>query len=176
MTQAATSHTTRGSRIHPGGQARDARVEPMAVCSVCGWRAEEPPGACATAGCGLKDGIDAHRADLRVRLGLPALSPDGKPRPLAPAKRVAAPAPCRKRPRPAIRHVPVCTPVEAPVPEEPPPGGVTLMDLGRRSCRWPLGDPLDPGFRYCGARSAKAGSPYCRHHRKLAWRSPGNGE
>jgi len=35
-------------------------------------------------------------------------------------------------------------------------------------CRWPLGDPTSPEFRYCGSPSPGAG-PYCAHHGKLAY-------
>ena len=30
---------------------------------------------------------------------------------------------------------------------------VTIMDLRESMCRWPMGDPTKPEFRFCGARS-----------------------
>lgn len=52
---------------------------------------------------------------------------------------------------------------------EPPPQAVTLTDLLPHHCRWPLGDPLLPGFRFCGAH--RAGSlPYCAAHAQVAYR------
>ena len=31
------------------------------------------------------------------------------------------------------------------------------------TCQWPVGDPLEPGFRYCGL-DVSPGKPYCFHH------------
>ena len=44
---------------------------------------------------------------------------------------------------------------------------VTIVDLKEAMCRWPLGDPASPDFRYCGSH-APAG-PYCPHHGMLAY-------
>lgn len=46
--------------------------------------------------------------------------------------------------------------------------GVTIMELREFMCRWPLGDPTTPEFRYCGAR-ANEGLPYCPHHAQIAY-------
>src|SRR5215213_1085709 len=46
--------------------------------------------------------------------------------------------------------------------------GVTIMELREGVCRWPLGDPTTPAFRYCGARAAE-GLPYCAHHAQMAY-------
>ncbi|WP_183753993.1 GcrA family cell cycle regulator [Pseudochelatococcus contaminans] len=45
---------------------------------------------------------------------------------------------------------------------------VTIMDLREYMCRWPVGDPTSPGFRFCGAR-AVTGLPYCAHHASIAY-------
>jgi GcrA cell cycle regulator len=45
---------------------------------------------------------------------------------------------------------------------------VTIMDLRESMCRWPLGDPTTPDFRFCGARSI-TGLPYCTHHAEIAY-------
>lgn len=42
--------------------------------------------------------------------------------------------------------------------EFPPPG----------HCVWPHGDPGIPGFRFCGARAAIPGAPYCHQHMAAA--------
>lgn len=46
--------------------------------------------------------------------------------------------------------------------------GVTLLELTARSCRFPLGDPKDEDFRFCGKQKAAHG-PYCEFHRSLAY-------
>jgi GcrA cell cycle regulator len=42
------------------------------------------------------------------------------------------------------------------------------MDLRESMCRWPMGDPTKPEFRFCGARSV-TGLPYCSHHAQVAY-------
>jgi len=69
----------------------------------------------------------------------------------------AWPAPAR---RPALR------PVEQPAPQSGPVVG--LLELKEHSCRWPIGEPDQPGFGFCGCRKAE-GSPYCEHHSAMAF-------
>jgi GcrA cell cycle regulator len=44
---------------------------------------------------------------------------------------------------------------------------VTIVELKEAMCRWPLGDPTSPDFRYCG--SPAASGPYCAYHGQLAY-------
>ncbi len=46
---------------------------------------------------------------------------------------------------------------------------VTLMDLRESMCRWPMGDPTTPEFRFCGAKSPIGAGPYCAHHARVAY-------
>jgi len=45
---------------------------------------------------------------------------------------------------------------------------IPLLDLEDRMCRWPIGDPKDKGFGFCGHATAH-GKSYCRQHQALAW-------
>ncbi|MCG8544963.1 MAG: GcrA family cell cycle regulator [Alphaproteobacteria bacterium] len=36
-------------------------------------------------------------------------------------------------------------------------------------CQWPIGNPGEPGFRFCD-QTAMAGRPYCHEHCSLAYR------
>jgi len=45
---------------------------------------------------------------------------------------------------------------------------VTIVELKEAMCRWPLGDPTTPEFRYCGIQAAGSG-PYCAHHGRMAY-------
>jgi GcrA cell cycle regulator len=38
-----------------------------------------------------------------------------------------------------------------------------VFEHGRDECRWPIGDPLEAGFTFCG-RAAIRGKPYCPDH------------
>lgn len=63
-------------------------------------------------------------------------------------------------PRPAVRKA---SDVVVPLTER-----VTIMDLRESMCRWPIGDPSSPDFRFCGAR-ALTGLPYCACHAQIAY-------
>lgn len=45
---------------------------------------------------------------------------------------------------------------------------ITIMELKETTCRFPLGDPSTPDFRYCGGKS-DAGIPYCPFHTRIAY-------
>jgi GcrA cell cycle regulator len=100
----------------------------------------------------------------------------------APARRPAAPAPRQQsfgvrgnvalavtpavasRPSPAPRIVPIQMVDTTPLSCE----RVTIMELRENMCRWPLGDPSQIDFRFCGGRS-NPGVAYCPHHAQLAY-------
>lgn len=50
------------------------------------------------------------------------------------------------------------------------PRYVTLLELEPHHCRWPIGDPKQSDFRFCGCDRV-AGRPYCDAHSILANRS-----
>lgn len=45
---------------------------------------------------------------------------------------------------------------------------VTLLELNGSMCRWPIGDPTNAEFRFCGCR-AHSTLPYCQDHARLAF-------
>jgi GcrA cell cycle regulator len=63
---------------------------------------------------------------------------------------------------------------EAPKKPEPvkvkPKGGVKLADLKERMCRWPVGDPKEADFHFCGCQ-VTPGLPYCAEHAKTAYQA-----
>ena len=44
----------------------------------------------------------------------------------------------------------------------------SVVELSALTCRWPIGDPKDPGFHFCGARIV-TGQPYCAEHAAVAY-------
>ncbi|HYD06093.1 MAG TPA: GcrA family cell cycle regulator [Reyranella sp.] len=56
--------------------------------------------------------------------------------------------------------------------EAPPPAPKTSTRVathaGSKTCSWPMGDPKQPGFHFCG-EPAEAGKPYCAHHCHVAY-------
>ncbi|NBJ12886.1 GcrA family cell cycle regulator [Microvirga arsenatis] len=118
------------------------------------------------------------------RLGLSGRAKDAKPaaaaaaRPRKATRAPSAPAPLPPQPHPGnvvIAPVPLQPVTKEPevfVAEEdvaiPMSERVTIMDLRESMCRWPMGDPTKPEFRFCGARSI-TGLPYCTHHARIAY-------
>ncbi|MBR5154136.1 MAG: global cell cycle regulator GcrA-like protein [Alphaproteobacteria bacterium] len=56
-----------------------------------------------------------------------------------------------------------------PVPEEI---NIPLVKLDNHTCRWPMGDPRDEDFCFCGKR-IKTGQTYCEEHAAIAYVKPG---
>src|SRR5271166_4451153 len=46
---------------------------------------------------------------------------------------------------------------------------VTILELRDTMCRWPIGDPTQSDFRYCGARRTPGEGPYCGCHAAIAY-------
>ena len=46
-----------------------------------------------------------------------------------------------------------------------------LVDLEANDCRWPIGDPMEDGFHFCG-RGKVQGISYCAHHARKAFAPP----
>jgi GcrA cell cycle regulator len=44
----------------------------------------------------------------------------------------------------------------------------TMLTINDRMCRWPVGDPSENDFHFCG-RKPKDGSPYCEAHARKAY-------
>lgn len=46
-----------------------------------------------------------------------------------------------------------------------------LAELDNHSCRWPIGDPKDDNFCFCG-KKVRSGQTYCEEHSALAYVKP----
>ena len=47
----------------------------------------------------------------------------------------------------------------------------TLLELDQEKCHWPIGDPGQPDFYFCGGKT-NAGTPYCGYHGRVAYQPP----
>lgn len=54
------------------------------------------------------------------------------------------------------------------VPSSHPNGKTSLTDLDNHTCRWPIGDPKDENFHFCG-RKVRIGQTYCDEHANIAY-------
>ena len=123
-------------------------------------------------------------------------SDDGKPaqkpaRPSRPAKAAAEPKepaatpeevkpmPVVVRTQPVIRDATQPRAPGLPTPEERAARAtlveiekmarkLDLLSLTERTCKWPIGDPTEESFHFCGLPSA-TGKPYCEHHVAVAF-------
>ncbi len=116
----------------------------------------------------------SHRLGLVRNTSTGISTPRPRKESPAPGRPPTAEPPMRHGPKPVISTASqppheqprvVSLPVEV---AAPPRGGLTIMELREGMCRWPLGDPTRPEFRYCGAH-AVAGLPYCSHHAQIAY-------
>lgn len=73
------------------------------------------------------------------------------------------------RPKPPTAEEIAAMPEPEPARLDDEAGGtslVTIQTVSDRTCRWPIGDPQDRDFHFCG-RGPKPGSVYCEpHHNK----------
>lgn len=59
-------------------------------------------------------------------------------------------------------------PFQSDPPKLPEARMVSLMALEENACRFPMGDPKQPGFGFCGVEK-RWGSSYCEFHHRLCW-------
>jgi GcrA cell cycle regulator len=45
---------------------------------------------------------------------------------------------------------------------------ISIYELTKKTCRWPIGEPQSPDFCYCGGQALE-GLPYCGHHCRMAY-------
>lgn len=64
---------------------------------------------------------------------------------------------------PVDPYVPTDEELDIPVHERK-----ALVDLEPNDCRWPIGDPQEKGFGFCG-KHKEPGTPYCEHHARKAF-------
>ena len=60
------------------------------------------------------------------------------------------------------------SPVKKPVAKQPKKKFVKIEDLSMNSCRWPIGDPKEDNFHFCGKETFN-GKPYCLEHCATAY-------
>ncbi|GGE32286.1 hypothetical protein GCM10011367_03470 [Marinicauda pacifica] len=112
-----------------------------------------------------------HRLGLsgRAAPSRPARHPEAKPAP-RPRAQPAAPAKAQQaKPATPAQSV-VRAEAAAPVEAERLASGeyATVLTLKDSMCKWPIGDPADNTFRFCGRKSTP-GQAYCDAHAQMAY-------
>lgn len=107
------------------------------------------------------------------RLGLSGRATPSRParrtvKPSRPRQTTASAAPAGSVSRPS----PAAPAPAAPAPVEPAmlPSGdfATVLTLRDAMCKWPIGDPSQASFRFCG-RKTEGGDAYCSAHSDMAY-------
>lgn len=96
----------------------------------------------------------------------PAIAPMPNIRPAA-----AAPMSAESTPSAGILNTsvaPEARPSEPAMAKAPSAPRNAAVQAGSKSCSWPVGDPKQAGFHFCGD-SAEPGRPYCAHHCAIAY-------
>lgn len=104
----------------------------------------------------------AHRLKLSNRVS--PIQQNNKP---------AAAKPAAKKADKAV--VELASAIKPSIPAAKPPSReagplMDLLDLKPRMCRWPVGDPHDETFGFCG-QEVIMGLPYCCEHAKMAYQA-----
>jgi GcrA cell cycle regulator len=116
-------------------------------------------------------GLAGRPATPRVRTARPrsniALFPARTPQ--AQRRTVTNPAP-KPAPQPQERKAATIIPLRErlDLDEPTPEGRLKLLDLKDGMCHWPIGDPTEDGFHFCG-RSRSFATPYCERHAAIAY-------
>lgn len=98
-------------------------------------------------------------------------------------KTVSAPAP-KKESKIEVKAAPVTFTIEpeeddialakslnTPIVEKEKKEFLRLTDLDNHTCRWPIGDPKDDNFHFCGHK-VRLGQTYCEEHSAVAYVKP----
>ena len=115
-----------------------------------------------------------HRLGLSGRAKAPSSSMPRQRKPRAPSM-FRAPRPMM-RGNTALAHMPAYDyePESEPEPIEniiPIGQRCTLLELDQEKCHWPIGDPGQPDFFFCGGKTT-TGTPYCGYHGRVAYQPP----
>jgi GcrA cell cycle regulator len=113
----------------------------------------------------------AHRLHLPARPS-PIKRTGPRPqvyRPSTPRQPSAPRAPSAPRePRVATQAAQTSAAALRALANQPSAKRLPMMALSASTCRWPIGDPGDAEFHFCGERSLD-GKPYCSSHAAIAY-------
>ncbi|TLP46029.1 MULTISPECIES: GcrA family cell cycle regulator [Cohaesibacter] len=89
--------------------------------------------------------------------------PSSGPAPTVGATALKADAKPQATPQPKAEQKPAVDAVVVPISKR-----ATILTLTENTCKWPIGDPGDNDFHFCGCKSEQD-SPYCKYHSEIAY-------
>jgi len=78
--------------------------------------------------------------------------------------------PVTQQPSETLARVLAREPIKRPIDMIKRTEGIPVTKAGERHCRWPIGDPRSPDFRFCGCETHE-GLPYCIDHARIAYQT-----
>jgi GcrA cell cycle regulator len=97
------------------------------------------------------------------RLGLAGRKTASRPPRRTSPRRNRAGRVSMRKPVPLLRSCPA-------TPDDLPPTPALMLSVAQltaSTCHWPIGDPHEAGFGFCGARNAAGPQPYCAAHQRI---------
>ena len=113
-------------------------------------------------------GLSGRPSPIKKKKATPAASTDKKTATTAAKPKKSAKPAAKKSAAPAAAAPKGLMPMPA-APNnkerkaQTPGKGLSILDLTDRICKWPIGDPQESDFHFCGAPS-HPGRPYCIDH------------
>ena len=101
----------------------------------------------------------------------PAAKPVQPPAP-EPKPAIVKPAPQKHAVDNEEEDIALAKSIAMPEPEKNKKEFLSLTDLDNHTCRWPIGDPKDDNFHFCG-KKVRLGQTYCEEHAAIAYVKPG---
>jgi len=86
-----------------------------------------------------------------------------------PSVAIRKPLDQRWHPPQAKRRPPALPAPDRPILAPAPDGTITVANARQCHCRWPIGDPRDADFHFCG-RNKEGSGAFCPHHAAMAYR------
>ncbi len=155
------------------GMTRNAVIGKAHRMGLSGGRPATPAKAATQVAAQAKGKVATASAPVAVKGKIAAKvepAPFIKPGKGDKGKFVAPPAPYpAKKGSEKIEPTPLPQPAKKPLSKKEA-NGISLLEVNDRVCRWPIGDPRDDGFYFCG-RNARSGMPYCHDHAMQAYQS-----
>ena len=138
--------SNRTGPTNAGGASEDAKsaAEPVQAAPTAVTEPEAPPAA------EVKDTPEPPKPDPAPRRVVPAIRDATQPR--APG----LPTPEEEAARATLVEI------------EKLAKRLDLLELTERTCKWPIGDPTEDNFHFCGLQCVP-GKPYCVHHVAIAF-------
>ena len=105
-----------------------------------------------------------RRPGLSGTSSRPSIGGASRPRSIGAAPMVGATAlKVTEQVAPQAYEAPQTAELEIPVEQR-----LSLLQLNENTCKWPIGDPLNADFHFCGQHSLE-GKPYCEFHSRRAY-------